>query len=335
MKLKRLLAITTSVLMAGSMMISLAACKKPDPPEEVEGAGLEFTPNYVGESNYQDGSLDYNEGLFSDPDSWGDDDGASAFVVPLAAEDDDDGFYEDDDDDDEGEKDNSEKVIESYFVSGLGTNTDTQLTIPSTYKNYPVVAIGVEAFNRHNQLRSVTIPSSVKRIARSAFSRCENLSTVIFEEGCEYIGDFAFAYCSQLKTVKLPYSLNKLDNGVFMECTFLQRIEIPDSVKQISANCFSNCYDLIEVNIPFNVKQLGIECFYGCSSLTEFKLHSDITYIPDRYFMACTKLKDIYFDGTEEEWEAIEKGYKWDYQKGGVRKRSYVVHFNDDTMKSY
>lgn len=341
MKLKRLFAVATSVMMAGTMLVTLAACKKPVvPPEEPEGegAGLVFTPNYVGESNYQDGSLDYGEGQFSNPDSWGEDDGASAFVVPLAADDDD--FFNDDDDDDffdddDDDEDDSDKVIESYFVSSVGTNTDIHLTIPSTYNGYPVVAIGVEAFANHDKLRTLKIPSSIKRIARSAFSHCTALLTVNFEEGCEYLGDFCFSNCTDLKTVNLPYSLRVIDDGAFMACTFLQKIKIPDGVQKIEANCFSNCSDLVEVNIPSSVKQLSYECFYGCSSLREFYLHGDITSIPDRYFMVCTNLKDIYFDGTQEEWDAMPKGDKWDYQKGGTRKRSYDVHFADGTKKSY
>ena len=341
MKLKRILAVATSVLMAGTMLFTLAACKKqptvtPQPPVGA-GEGLVFKANYVGESTYEDGSLDYGEGQFSNPDSWGDEDGgASAFVVPLAAEDE----YEDempggDDDDDNEYEDDFNKQIESYYVSSVGTNKDAHLTIPSTYNGYPVVAIGVEAFANYDGLRTLTIPSSVKRIARAAFRNCERLATVNFEEGCEYLGDFCFANCESLRTVNLPYSLRVIDDGAFMDCAFLQKIVIPDGVQEIQGNCFSNCSDLIEVNIPFSVKKLSYECFYGCTSLTEIRLHGDITSIPDRYFMVCTKLKDIYFDGTEAEWEAMPKGEKWDYQKGGKRKRSYTVHFSDGTQKDY
>ena len=82
MKLKRILAVATSVLMAGTMLFTLAACKKqptvtPEPPVGT-GEGLEFKANYVGETTYEDGSLDYGDGQFSNPDSWGDDDGGAA-----------------------------------------------------------------------------------------------------------------------------------------------------------------------------------------------------------------------------------------------------------------
>ena len=346
MKLKRLFAVAISVMMAGTMVFTLAACKKtpdekPDDGSTGEGAGLVFKANYVGEPTYEDGSTNYPDGIFGNPED--DEDEASAFVVPVAEYSGEADYYEDDDDDeryqepdgDNNEKNESEKVIESYYVSGVGTNEDNHLTIPSTYNGKPVVATGVDAFAKHNKLRTVKIPSSVKRIARAAFRGCEALSQVTFEEGCEYIGDFAFADCEDLKTVKLPYSLKILDNGVFMNCSFLQKIEIPDDVREINANCFSNCTDLIEVNIPFSVKKLTVECFYGCTSLTEITIHSDITSIPDRFLMACTKLKDISYDGTEAEWSAMPKGEYWDYSKGGSKKRTYTVHFADGSEKNY
>lgn len=342
MKLKRLLAIATSVIMSGTLLFTLAACKK-DPIEDEKGdpSGLVFKANYVGETNYEDGSSNYDGGMFGNPEEGEDEDEYSltAFAAPVADEDDEFGGYEEDDrfghGDDDEEEDDSNKVIESYFVSSVGTNAEPHLTIPSTYNGYPVVAIGVEAFANHDKLRTLKIPSSIKRIARAAFRGCVKLSTVTFEEGCEYIGDFAFANCEQLKEVNLPYSLKVLDNGAFMDCSFIRKFELREGLQQISANAFSNCSDLTEINIPFSVKTLSVECFYGCTSLKEFSIHSDITSIPDRYLMACTQLRDIHFDGTYEEWDAMPKGQYWDYNKGGSKKRSYTVHFADGSTKNY
>ena len=343
MKLKRLFAVATSVIMAGTLLFTVAACKK-DPKEEVpEGdpSGLVFKANYVGETTYEDGGSNYEGGMFGNSEVEEDEDEYSltAFAVPVADEEDEFGGYEEDDrfgyGGSEEEEDDSNKVIESYFVSSVGTNTEPHLTIPSTYNGYPVVAIGVDAFANHDKLRTLRIPSSVKRIARAAFRGCTALSTVTFEEGCEYIGDFAFADCEQLREVKLPYSLRVLDNGAFMNCSFMQKFELPEGLQQISANAFSGCTDLIEINVPFSVKTLSVECFYGCTSLREFSFHSDVTSIPDRYLMACTQLRDIYFDGTVEEWDAMSKGQYWDYNKGGSKKRSYTVHFADGSEKNY
>ncbi len=44
----------------------------------------------------------------------------------------------------------------------------------------------------------------------------------------------------------------------------------------------------------------------------------------DNYaFYGCSRLTDIYFTGTEEQWNAIEKGTDWDDGTG-----DYTVHYN-------
>ena len=330
MKLKRLFAVSVSLVMAGSLLFTLAACKDDTPGGDYDPtSGLEFTANYVGHPTYQDGATDFEGfGVVED-----DDVASLSLVCPLADEDDEDDFQEYPGSSDDDDEDEETLVIESYYVSSVGTNKDRELTIPSTYNGYPVVAIGVEAFDGHPYLRTLHIPSSIKRIARSAFRHCENLKTIDFEEGLEYLGTFVFSYCYELENVSLPDSLRIIQDGVFMYCTRLEEIVIPEHVELMSADIFANCTDLKVVNIPFSVKKLNVETFYGCTSLKEITIHSDISSIPARLFMACTKLREIYFEGTKAEWErmADSAGEYWDYNTRS-KKRSYDVICSDGTI---
>ena len=74
----------------------------------------------------------------------------------------------------------------------------------------------------------------------------------------------------------------------FPKC--VTEIIIPNGATTISKNVFSTYPNLQTVVIPESVTSIGDYTFYYCSSLTT-----------------------INYTGTEEQWNAISKGDRWDY----------------------
>ncbi|MBR1382835.1 MAG: leucine-rich repeat domain-containing protein, partial [Ruminococcus sp.] len=135
-----------------------------------------------------------------------------------------------------GEIDSSEFVTYGDYVTvenGTGltivgyTGSDRNLTVPAELSGKPVTQIGEEHYNEsgeieydlwsgyvfaqtYNQsnetLRSVSIPSSVEKIAPNAFGWCTKLQTVTFSEGLKEIVSSAFSMCP-LRTQALPDSV--------------------------------------------------------------------------------------------------------------------------------
>ncbi len=64
--------------------------------------------------------------------------------------------------------------------------------------------------------------------------------------------------------------------------------------------------------------------FDSCTILTSITIPDSVTEIVSSAFSRCSNLTDIYFNGTIEEWNAIEKGGTWDYSTG-----SYTVQCTD------
>lgn len=67
----------------------------------------------------------------------------------------------------------------SYSVTGIGTCTDTDIVIPSTYKGLLVTVIGGNAFSDCTTLTSLTVPDSMRKIY-SDFDGCTNFKKVIY-----------------------------------------------------------------------------------------------------------------------------------------------------------
>ena len=155
-------------------------------------------------------------------------------------------------------------------------------------------------------LTTVSIPDSVLKIRNGAFSGCKLLETVIIPESVTSIEEYAFNSCSALKSITLPSELSELKHGVFSSCTSLEKINIPANIKEIQNNTFLNCTSLKEVNLPTGLTKIGDSAFVGCESLTSIAIPKSVKSIGASAFSSY--LKTVYFEGSEEEWNAITFG---------------------------
>ena len=146
-----------------------------------------------------------------------------------------------------------------------------------------ILSIGDNAFKNCDALTSVVIPKSIIKISNGTFSSCDVLATVTFEGNIVEIGENAFNSCISLNDINIPQSIQKIGIGAFSSCVSLDSVYIPDNIKEIDGSAFSYCSNLSEIYIGKNLDKLGVSVFSGISNLT------------------------IYFGGTEEEWNNIQK----------------------------
>jgi hypothetical protein len=117
----------------------------------------------------------------------------------------------------------------------------TEIEIPSEIDERPILAIGDRVFSEKYNLKSITIPDSVKTIGNYAFYYCYGLTSIEISENLTAIGEYAFYNCSNLKSVELPESLTTIGNDAFQSCSGLTSITIPANVTAIGDSAFYYC----------------------------------------------------------------------------------------------
>ena len=178
----------------------------------------------------------------------------------------------------------------------------TEIIIPEG-----ITKIDERAFLSLENLRMVTLPNSLRIIARSAFENCKSLQEITLPEGLESV-ESAFYRCDSLTSVTIPAGV-KLE-GAFNRCLNLKDVTFESGIKVISNGIFFRCPAITEIQIPDGVETIEFNAF-ACSGLTEVILPKSLTSIGNGAFASCTSLTSIIFEGTVEEWNAIEKVDNW------------------------
>lgn len=129
-----------------------------------------------------------------------------------------------------------ERETQSYIVTGIQEGVIKEVTIPETFRDYPVTEIAPSAFS-DSYIQSITFSSMVRTIGAGAFSGCEDLEQVTFGMNVQTIGASAFSGCDSLEQVELPPRLVSVGEYAFAS-TPLQRVHIPEFVEEIGMGAF-------------------------------------------------------------------------------------------------
>ena len=117
------------------------------------------------------------------------------------------------------------------------------------------------------------------------------------------------AHMNKINTIIANSGMTHIGNSAFYYCSSLTAVTIPDSVISIGAGAFTGCSSLGSVDIPSSVTSIGNYAFDYCSSLTAITIPNSVTSIGNSAFANCTSLSDVYYSGTQEQWDAISFGF--------------------------
>lgn len=212
-------------------------------------------------------------------------------------------------------------------------NDSTDAIIPAEIEGVPVTKIAYGAFRDHTNLINVTIPESVTTIEWHAFIGCSNLTNVVVPDSIEYLGAGAFFDTKFLRTQSDVKYVGKWTGGCQQN---LQSAIIKEGTIGIGCYSFGGCMDLEYVEIPQTVTYIGQMAFNNCTSLKTITIPTSVTTLCSAIFEN-TSLTDVYYEGTEEQWNAIVRrapedydGNEMDYSEyDDYKLKNATIHFGE------
>ncbi len=145
----------------------------------------------------------------------------------------------------------------------------------------------------------VELPSQLMYIAARSFMNCTKLNSVRKKDGKTIKGEFVID------------GIVSIGDEAFSGCKSINELILCSNLKTIGIKAFKDCIRLQTVTFPMGFEKLDNEAFCGCSALKSIQLKKSIRKIGPRAFGDCPALKTIEFDGTKDEWDAIDKDPSW------------------------
>ncbi|MCH5211348.1 MAG: leucine-rich repeat domain-containing protein [Oscillospiraceae bacterium] len=167
-----------------------------------------------------------------------------------------------------------------------------------------VTSISQCAFQDCTGLTDISVPDSITSIGDCAFENCHLLSDIYIPENVCFIGEWAFAQCYSLKKVIIPDAVTWLEPSVFENCTSLCEVIIPNTVTYIAPKVFNGCTSLEKLSLPTGIEYIDLS-FIDYDSLKSIYIPKSIKHI-SYHVLSSLALTDIYYEGTEEDWEKID-----------------------------
>lgn len=88
--------------------------------------------------------------------------------------------------------------------------------------------------------------------------------------------------------------------------TKIELLYLPDSVETVGKHAFSECNNLVGVTLGSGMTEVPECMFYRCYNLCSFTFGPTVTKVANSAFNGCTTPLEIYFTGTEEQWDTLD-----------------------------
>ncbi len=208
-------------------------------------------------------------------------------------------------------------------VTSLGDYAfDTCSALTSVILGNGLTTIGRMTFFLCKSLESITIPDSVTTIGYSAFDTCSGLTNVTLGNGLTTIDSRAFQSCSSLKEITIPDSVSKIGEGAFNSCSNITEFKVGNDNKYFSSDDNGVLFNKdktiliqypightrVNYKIPDGVTTIGYSSFYNCNKLESITIPDTVVKINDWACCFGSSFKEVFYLGTEEDWNMISVG---------------------------
>lgn len=225
---------------------------------------------------------------------------------------------------------NTDKTILMLYPPKI---PDKEYRVPDT-----VTTIDGGAFSRRTYLEFLTIPTNVTSFKDYAFDYDLGTCDFIYEGTAdEWV---AIKKGTKWNDKTGAYKVHCLDacidkNNKKIECPYHLRGNIFDDNPDLSYSWQNLQIATMGQTYGYNASAItnnaiGDYAFDGCVRLTKLNIPNSVLAIGALGIANCPNLTRIDYDGTEEEWRAIQKNSDWD---NGTD--NYIIHCSDDCIDKY
>ncbi len=189
-----------------------------------------------------------------------------------------------------------------------------------------VTSIEDGAFTGCSSLSEINLPVGLNSIGDAAFQNCAGLTDVYYDGSSIQWNQIQIGLNNaDLQNAAMHFKISSGgDNGIYeytqksdgtIEITKYKgtdtEVKVPENidgkaVTSIGDSAFADCKDVTKIIIPNEVTSIGSHAFNNCALVTEIDIPGSVTYIDNYAFMNCSGLKDVYYAGTEQQWNTID-----------------------------
>lgn len=244
-------------------------------------------------------------------------------------------------------------TVEQYYTSKYYH----YYRIPANLKTVTITdetVIPYGAFYGCLNLTNINICSGVEKIMGRAFYNCRNVKSIIVPDSVKFIAAESFMACVSLDEITLPFIGGERGNDETFDSVFgyifgytsstisgytsqqyspdssyyyaipsrLTKVTITDETI-VPYGAFNNCVNLTNIKLCGNITGIGKYAFYGCNQLKSIVMQKSVNTIEKYAFANCENFTDVYYDGSEEEWDNIEMD-----ATGNKMLLSATIHFS-------
>lgn len=174
--------------------------------------------------------------------------------------------------------------------------------VPTSLKEVKVLGgnIGNSAFEGCAGIQTVRLGEDIGDIGERAFYDCFGLEDLYFEKGAGFVARQVFSG---------GYHTVQLKNLYIEDIAAWCAIDFTYGYATNPATCAENVYvsgELVNfLTIPDGVTSINDYVFAGFDSLISVTLPASLESIGEFAFRDCSSLRDIYFMGTQAQWEEL------------------------------
>ena len=156
--------------------------------------------------------------------------------------------------------------------------------------------IKYQSFSRIPKIREIVIPegSLLYEIGWNSFKGFENLESISIPPSCRKIGKEAFSGCKKLKSINLS-GVETLESSAFSNCESLESVTIGSSLKELG-NAFTGCTNLKEITINNpNIILNNDFSLNKCPNVEKINLPKDANYVIVDGLLMDSKQTTVYY----------------------------------------